>query len=160
MRLGRRRASAAGMQLTHAAKATATFGHGSCNAVFPTCCPLALALVRRRPENCVDGRGLYRDPGNEPCPRTMRPRSAYARSWRCTVYRYVGDPTIFAVGDPTIFQAGWAYWMHKWLPDPPPDARDAILLSHIYALATMLSDAEDREELQRPISTLLTKRLG
>jgi hypothetical protein len=75
------------------------------------------------------------------------------------VYRYVGDPTIFTVGDPTIFQ-GLQYWFHKWLPDPPPEARDAVLLSHMYALAAMLSDPKDRGELQQPIATLLTKRLG
>jgi hypothetical protein len=76
------------------------------------------------------------------------------------MFRYVGDPTIFAIGDPSIFPLGLAYWLHKWLPDPPPEARDAVLLSHIYGLAALLSDPKDRAELQQPIAKLLTKKLA
>ena len=75
------------------------------------------------------------------------------------MYKYIGDPTIFSVGDPTIF-LGLQYWLHKWLPDPPPEARDAVLLSHIFALTAMLSDEKDRADLQQPVAALLAKRLG
>ena len=71
----------------------------------------------------------------------------------------IGNPSLFTIGDPTIF-LGYHYWLHKWLPDPPPEAKDGVLLSYIYALSAALSDPTDRSDLQGSVATLLTKHLG
>jgi hypothetical protein len=71
----------------------------------------------------------------------------------------IGNPGLFAIGDPSIF-LGYQYWLHKWLPDPPPEARDAVLLSYIYALSAALTDATDRSDLERSVATLLTRHVG
>jgi hypothetical protein len=71
----------------------------------------------------------------------------------------IGNPGLFAVGDPTIF-LGYQYWLHKWLPDPPPEARDVALLSYVYALSALLTEPIDRLALEQATGALLAKRLG
>jgi hypothetical protein len=75
------------------------------------------------------------------------------------MHRWIGDPSIFSVGDPTIF-VGLPYWLHKWLPDPPPEVRDALIASQIWALASFLSDADARAEVQKPVAKIIEKQLA
>lgn len=75
------------------------------------------------------------------------------------MYNWVGDPTIFSIGNPHIFLA-LTYWLHKWLPDPPPDVRDALVASQLWALASFLSDPEARAEVQKPIAKILEKQFA
>ena len=51
------------------------------------------------------------------------------------------------------------YWFLKWLPDPPPDVRDAIVLTHIYGLAAALGDAKVSEEVRAPVASLLRQHV-
>ena len=53
-----------------------------------------------------------------------------------------------------------AYWLRKWLPDPPPDALDELVLVHLHTLASTLADDGLRELVQQPIAQLVHERLG
>jgi hypothetical protein len=72
----------------------------------------------------------------------------------------IGNPGLFAIGDPSIFLLGHQYWLQKWLPDPPPEARDAMFLSHLYALSSTITDSTIRAAVQQPIATQLTALLA
>ncbi len=59
--------------------------------------------------------------------------------------------------DPTIFLLSYQYWLHASLANIHPDARDGLLLAHLHALSWMLSEADHRALVQKPISMLLAE---
>jgi hypothetical protein len=54
-----------------------------------------------------------------------------------------------------------AFWMHIWMPDPPPDeVRDFGLVSRMYQLAGAIGDAEVRGNVQSVLGRALVAKIG
>ncbi len=52
------------------------------------------------------------------------------------------------------------YWLKKWLPDPPSEAIDELILAQLYGLAVGLSDESLQERVTAPIGQVIEERLG
>ncbi|MDQ4069910.1 MAG: hypothetical protein M3203_10645 [Actinomycetota bacterium] len=64
-------------------------------------------------------------------------------------------------GRPDYYQGlGLQYWLRKWLPDPPPEAIDELILAQLYALASDFSDESLQARITGPIREAAQERLG
>ncbi len=55
---------------------------------------------------------------------------------------------------------GLRYWLLKWLPDPPPDVRQVVVLAELLALTELVEEGDLKQSMRGLLGGRLVERVN